>query len=133
MIITQPNFLVLKNIFLFIIILFILNSCENKKITFVYSDMYFDGDKFPTGAYRLSSKGSCIYYKYNNYTGERNLWDVDDVIESTTFNFKLNGLITICGWKYKLIKIKSDTLFLWSISDERIEKIVKSKNQKDNS
>ena len=92
-----------------------------------YYDLHLLNDNYPAGAYRFYGDGRCYYYKYNHYTGERYLFDVDDVIENNTWS--TNGdTIVIRGYRYKIVSALSDSVVLKAfIGRDRI--LVKSKHQ----
>jgi hypothetical protein len=115
----------------FSLIIICLFSCKGKNNNYVYYDMYLNGDRLPSGAYRFSNNGACVYYIYDNSTGKRYIWDVDDLIEKNSWEYLGNGIIDLCGYKYNFLGLSKDTIYIQCVKGNVLERIIKSKNQDD--
>jgi hypothetical protein len=119
-------------LFIIFIVFTSVFSCKKNNDNHIYYDLYINNDTLPVGAYRLSDKNVCAYYKYNYDDGRRYIWQVDDVIENNTWKYKSNGLIEINGWEFSFKGLSKDTIILQETKgNKNLERLIKSKNQED--
>ena len=99
-----------------LVLLIFLVSCKHT-VECVYYDLYFIGDTYPSGSYRLCDDGRCLYLKYNRSTGEMHVFEVSDVMSSNNSKWSANNdTIVIEADTYKVFKLTNDSLMLKGVS-----------------
>ena len=120
----------MKKIKLILSTFIFITSCNQNKLNtnniflkgnnYKYWDAYNKDAKNPYGVYRFDKDGSCYFLKYNYDTKPPNLTffyqdDIAYLPNRYTLSNDSVSIVTDC-WVYKVLKVRRDTIELFSLS-----------------